>query len=127
MQPGQADTVNAEDRMTPVIETAPEIQLVPQDITDLLGQVGTYHAICTALFQRCEQREKCVHSKLVAGFAVALVLLVACGPVPPTVTPVPPTPTPRPPLSSGGVIAYCYWERSALDRCGGLCRKVVSR
>lgn len=44
--------------MTPVIETAPEMHLTPQDIDNLLSEVEVYQAIYNPLFQRREQREK---------------------------------------------------------------------
>ena len=52
------NTVDQEARMTPLIETAPEMQLAPPDLVDLLDQVESYHALFAALFPRREQRER---------------------------------------------------------------------
>jgi len=39
------------------IETAPTLDLVPEDLEDLLDELHAYHAIYSPLFQRREQRE----------------------------------------------------------------------
>jgi len=39
------------------IETAPTLDLVPEDLEDLLDELHAYHAIYCPLFQRREQRE----------------------------------------------------------------------
>jgi len=44
--------------MTQVIETAPRMDLTPQDIDNLLDEVKAYHGIYSPWFQRREQREK---------------------------------------------------------------------
>ena len=44
--------------MTQVVETVPEMRLTPQDVNDLLQEVGAYHSIYSPLFQRREQRDR---------------------------------------------------------------------
>jgi SRSO17 transposase len=44
--------------MTPVIETAPEMQLTLEDVDQLLDEVKAYHAVYNPLFQRREQGDK---------------------------------------------------------------------
>ena len=44
--------------MTEIIETTPEMNLRPQDLDGLLGQVHEYQEIYRPLLQRREQREK---------------------------------------------------------------------
>ena len=44
--------------MTEIIETTPEMDLTPQDLDGLLGQVHKYQEIYKPLLQRREQREK---------------------------------------------------------------------
>ena len=43
--------------MIPLIETAPAMDLRPQDIDNLVDELRAYHAIYSPLFQRREQRE----------------------------------------------------------------------
>ncbi len=44
--------------MKEIIETAPEMNLMPQDLNNLLEQVTEYQAVYHPLLQRREQREK---------------------------------------------------------------------
>jgi len=44
--------------MGKIVKTSPELNLTPEDLGDLLGQVQEYHGIYEPLFQRREQREK---------------------------------------------------------------------
>ena len=58
MQLGVTNTIVQGARMTPLNETAPEMQLAPPDLVDLLDQVEDYHALFATLFPRREQRER---------------------------------------------------------------------
>ena len=46
--------------MTQAIATVPQMELTPQQISNLVEELHSYHAIYSPLFQRREQREQAV-------------------------------------------------------------------